>query len=123
MQLGDDDALGSVDDEGPGLGHEGQLAEVELLLLDVADPPLLALPLVEEDEAEGHLERHGVGQAALATVGLACRSGAGPPGCRTCCSVGWRWASTDRTPSTPPLLSWGSAALMRVPQCSQAMRR
>ena len=33
----DDDALGAVDDEGAVVGHERDLAEVDLLLLDVAD--------------------------------------------------------------------------------------
>src|SRR6202011_5271993 len=37
VELRDYHALGAVDDEGPVLGHERDLAEVDLLLLDVAD--------------------------------------------------------------------------------------
>jgi hypothetical protein len=37
VQLADDDALGPVDDERAVLGHQRDLAEVDLLLLDVAD--------------------------------------------------------------------------------------
>ena len=37
VQLADDDALGAVDDEGAVVGHQRDLAEVDLLLLDVAD--------------------------------------------------------------------------------------
>ena len=37
VQLADDDALGAVDDERAGVGHQRDLAEVDLLLLDVAD--------------------------------------------------------------------------------------
>ena len=37
VQLGDDDALGAVDDEGAVVGHERQFAHVDFLLLDVLD--------------------------------------------------------------------------------------
>ena len=37
VQLADDDALGAVDDERAGVRHQRDLAEVDLLLLDVAD--------------------------------------------------------------------------------------
>jgi hypothetical protein len=37
VQLGDDDALGTVDDEGAGGGHERNLAHVDFLLLDFLD--------------------------------------------------------------------------------------
>ena len=37
VQLRDDDALGAVDDERAVLGHQRDVAEVDLLLLDVAD--------------------------------------------------------------------------------------
>ena len=43
VELADDDALGAVDDERTGLGHQRDLAEVDLLLLDVADDALAAL--------------------------------------------------------------------------------
>ena len=76
VELRDDDALRPVDDEGAVVRHEGDVAEVDLLLLDVPDRPLLrgALPrrgvlLVEDLEAERHLERHGVGEPALLALG------------------------------------------------------
>ncbi len=68
MQLGDDDALGTVDDEGTGLGHQRDFAEVDLLLLDVADDALTAVARVVHHELGGHLDRRGVGHAALATL-------------------------------------------------------
>ena len=60
VQLGDDDALGAIDDKGPLRGHERNLAHVHFLLLDA----LLFL------EAEGDVERGGKGLAlALALEG------------------------------------------------------
>ncbi|MNS88837.1 hypothetical protein D3C72_1228280 [compost metagenome] len=50
--LGDDDALGTVDDEGAVLGHDRQLADEDLLLLDFAG--LLG------DETDGNAEGLGV---------------------------------------------------------------
>ena len=35
-ELGDDDPLGAVDDEGPALGHHGEVPHEDLLLLDLA---------------------------------------------------------------------------------------
>ena len=62
----DDDPLGAVDDERPVLGHQRDVAEVDLLLLDVADGLDAGLGiLVPDDEADRDLERHGVGHAAL----------------------------------------------------------
>ena len=37
VQLADDDPLGSVDDEGTVFGHQRNFAEIDLLLLDIAD--------------------------------------------------------------------------------------
>src|SRR5262249_10504295 len=69
VQLRDDDALGAVDDERAVLGHQRDVAEVDLLLLDVADGLDAGLGiLVPDDEADRHLERHGVGHAALLTL-------------------------------------------------------
>lgn len=50
--LGDDDALGAVDDEGAGLGHQGEVAHEDLLLLD-----LLGLLVAQ---AHPHLDGRGV---------------------------------------------------------------
>src|SRR5205807_9381410 len=61
-----DDALGAVNNERPVLRHERDVAEVDLLLLDVADGLDAGLGiLVPHDETNGDLERHGVGHAAL----------------------------------------------------------
>src|SRR5204863_4435701 len=58
--------FGTIDNEGAVLGHQRDVAEVDLLLLDVADglDPGLGI-LVPDDQADGDLERHGVGHAAL----------------------------------------------------------
>jgi hypothetical protein len=53
-----------VDDEGPVLGHDRDFPEVDLLLLDVPDG-LGSLAVVPGDQADGHLERRGVGHAPL----------------------------------------------------------
>src|SRR4029079_6053859 len=66
VQLRDNDALGAVDDERAVLGHQRNVAEVDLLLLDVADGLDAGLRvLVPDHEADRHLQRHGVGHAAL----------------------------------------------------------
>ena len=59
-QLGDDDTLGAVDDEGALLGHHGEVAHEDLLLADLARLPV----------HEGHRdeERRGVGHVFVATL-------------------------------------------------------
>jgi len=57
-ELGDDDALGAVDDEGAPVGHEGEVAEEEALFLDFAG--------VFDAEFDIDEERRGVGHVALA---------------------------------------------------------
>src|SRR5690606_9026034 len=66
VHLGDDDALGAVDDEGAVRRHERHVAHVDVLLLDVLDR-LRARILVdiEHDQAQRHLQRRGVGEIAL----------------------------------------------------------
>ncbi len=68
VQLADDDALGSVDDERPGVRHQRDLAEVDLLLLDVAHDALATLAGVVDHELGRDLDRRGVGHAALAAL-------------------------------------------------------
>ena len=69
VKLADDDALGAVDDERAVLGHQRDLAEVDFLLLDVADGSLGAVTAgVVDDELDRHLDRRGVGHAALPTL-------------------------------------------------------
>ena len=69
VKLGDDDALGAVDDEGPVLSHQRDLTEVDLLLLDVADRlgPSLIVD-VPDDQADDHLDRRGEGTPTSATL-------------------------------------------------------
>ena len=69
MHLRDDDALGAVDDEGAVVGHERNVAHVDILLLDVLDRLGAGLFVdIEHDQAQRHLERRGVGHAALAAL-------------------------------------------------------
>ena len=69
VQLADHDALGAVDDEGPVVGHEWDLAEEDLLLLDVADGlrpgVLIGVP---DDQTHRHLDGGREGHAALAAL-------------------------------------------------------
>ena len=66
MHLGDDDALGAVDDEGAVLGHERDVAHIDILFLDVLDRLGAGfLVHIEHDQAQRHLERRGVGHGAL----------------------------------------------------------
>ena len=69
MHLRNDDALGAVDDEGAVVGHERNVAHVDILLLDVLDRLGAGLFVdIEHDQAQRHLERRGVGHAALAAL-------------------------------------------------------
>ena len=66
VQLADDDALGPIDDERAVIGHQRNVAEKDLLLLDVADILRARVGiLVVDGQADGDLERRGVGHAAL----------------------------------------------------------
>jgi hypothetical protein len=65
VQLADDDPLGTVDDEGAVVGHQRQLAEINLLFAHVLDGLLGAgRLLVEDDEPHLHAQRRRVGEAA-----------------------------------------------------------
>ena len=69
VHLRDDDALGAVDDEGAVVGHQRHFAHVDFLLLDVLDRLRAGLLVdIEHDQAERHLERRGIGHAALAAL-------------------------------------------------------
>ena len=69
VQLRDDDALGAVDDEGAALGHQRDLAEVDLLLLHVADRLDAGLLVdVPHDQADHDLDRRGERHAAGAAL-------------------------------------------------------
>src|SRR4249919_759211 len=69
VQLRDDDALGAVDDEGAVVGHERDLAHVDLLLLHVLDGLGRRLAVVDH-QAHGHAQRGAVGQATVAALTL-----------------------------------------------------
>ena len=69
VHLRDDDALGAVDDERAVVGHERDVAHVDVLLLDVLDGARAGLFVdIEHDEAQLHLERRSKGHAALAAL-------------------------------------------------------
>ena len=64
MQLRHDDTLGAVDDEGPCFGHQGQIAHIDFLLLDVFDGLHFGGAfLVINDQADFHAQRRPVGHA------------------------------------------------------------
>jgi hypothetical protein len=66
MELADDDPLGAVDDERPVLVQHRDLAEVDLLLLDVADAAHLGVRvLVVDDELDRDLQGNGERLPAL----------------------------------------------------------
>ena len=70
VQLRHDDAFGAVDDERAARRHQGDVTEVDLLLLDVADRLGAGFGiLVPNDQADRHPQRHRVGHtAALALL-------------------------------------------------------
>ena len=69
MKLANDHALGTVHCKRTGPGHEWDLSEVDLLLLDVRHTANIRLRVhVPDDQANGHLEGCRVGHAALATL-------------------------------------------------------
>ncbi|MDT4829235.1 hypothetical protein FQZ97_626500 [compost metagenome] len=73
VQLGDDDALGTVDDEGTVLGHQGDFPHVDFLFLDVLDRFVRRF-FVENDQAHFHAQRDGEGHAAQhALLHVECR--------------------------------------------------
>ncbi len=74
VHLRDDDALGAVDDEGAVRGHEGHVAHIDVLLLDVLDRAGAGFFVhFEHDQAQRHLERgseRDVARTALVDVVL-----------------------------------------------------
>lgn len=73
VQLGDDDTLSTVDDEGTVLGHQGDFPHVDFLLLDVLDRFVRRL-FVENDQAHFHPQRNREGHAAQnALLDIECR--------------------------------------------------
>ncbi len=71
MELRDDDALGTVDDERAVLAHQRNVAEEDFLLLHVAQALDAGLGVLVVDlEADGDLQRCRVGHAALFALRL-----------------------------------------------------
>src|SRR5216684_4329004 len=69
VELGNDDALGAVDDECAVVGHQRNLAEKDFLFLDVANPLDLRLRLLFVDRQTNlDLQRHAVTHAAFLTL-------------------------------------------------------
>ncbi len=69
MHLRDDDALGAVHDERTVVGHQRDVAHIDILLLDVLHGAGAGLFIdIEHDEAQRHLERSREGHAALAAL-------------------------------------------------------
>src|SRR5579872_5403581 len=66
MELRNDDALSAVDDKGAVRRHQGNVAEEDFLLLDVANGLVAGLRiLVIDRETDRHLQRGGERHAAL----------------------------------------------------------
>src|SRR5690606_21234356 len=66
VHLGDDDALGAVDDEGAIARHEGHVAHVDVLLLDVLDRAGTGFLVdLENDQPQRHLQRRSERHVAL----------------------------------------------------------
>ena len=68
MELADHDALGAIDDERAGVRHQRDLAEVDLLLFDVAHDAFTAVARVVDHQLGRDLDRRGVRHAALAAL-------------------------------------------------------
>ena len=66
VQLADDDPLGPVDDEEPVIGHQGDVPEKDLLLLDVPNRPVVGVGvLVPDHQPDGDPERNRIGHPPL----------------------------------------------------------
>ena len=66
VHLGYNDALGAIDDEGALVGHERDIAHVDVLLLDVLDRTCAGfLVHIKDDQAHLHLQRSGIRHVAL----------------------------------------------------------
>ena len=69
VHLGNDDPFRAIDDEGTHVRHQGHVAHVDVLLLDVADGAGAGfLVHVEHDETQGDLQRRCERDVALLTL-------------------------------------------------------
>jgi hypothetical protein len=68
MKLRNDDALGTVDDEGAVVRHQRDFTEEDFFFLDVADRQHFSIRIfVEDSEPDLYLERNAVAHAAFLT--------------------------------------------------------
>ena len=66
MHLRDDHALGAVDHEGAVIGHQRHVAHVNGLLFNISDRLGTGILVqIPHDQTENHLQRGGIGHAAL----------------------------------------------------------
>ena len=66
VHLGDDHPFGAVHDERAVRRHQGHVAHVDVLFLDVLDRPRAGVLVdIEHDQAQRHLQRRGIGHVAL----------------------------------------------------------
>src|SRR5579859_6281314 len=66
MHLRDDDALGAIDHEGAVGRHQGHVAHIDVLLLDVADRAGAGVFIdIPDDQTQGHLQGSREGHSAL----------------------------------------------------------
>jgi hypothetical protein len=66
VHLGDDHALGPVDDKSAVIGHQRHVAHIDGLFLDIADRLGAGILVqVPDDQAQDHFQRGGIGHAAL----------------------------------------------------------
>ena len=69
MKLGHDHTLGSVDHKSSVAGHQGNLAEVDLLLFNVSYVAAPSMGVhIEEDQPDRNLQRCGIGHPSLVTL-------------------------------------------------------
>ncbi len=66
MQLGDNNALGTVDNKGTVVGHQGDLPHVHFLLLNILDR-FAGRILIDQHQPHAHAQRHSVGSATQLT--------------------------------------------------------
>src|SRR5690625_6744820 len=70
VHLVDNDALGAIDNKGAGIGHQRQVAHIDILLLVFLDALVLGLArLVIDHKADLYAQRRGVAQATLLALG------------------------------------------------------
>src|SRR6185503_6915590 len=108
MQLGNDDALSSIDDESAVIGHQRNFAKEDFFFLDIANRFDVGVGVfVVNREPDFHFQRHAVTHAALLALLLivfvlqtdrltAVRAQLGTNGIESSANVAKRFAGTQR---------------------------